>query len=213
MSVMRQFDLAPFDRIDISRGLEVQIGSGIAQSVRAEAADEEGLERLEVEVVGRTLRVTRQVGLFGLPFLGHNRILVSVTAPQIEAVAASAGCDVHFVGSPAPGLELDVSAGSKLTAEAIDVERLVASVSSGSKLALAGAAMIGELRSSSGSSLEADDLEVLHLLLDSASGSRISAVARDAARVDASSGSSVRLAGHPPRLDRHASSGASIHLA
>jgi hypothetical protein len=135
-----------------------------------------------------------------------------VTAPVIERVSASGGSDVHFVGHPSPSLELEVSAGSRLMAEGVDVERLTAAASSGSRLAIRGQAMVGELRSSSGASLEADELEVLHLVVDSASGSRISAVARDAARIDASSGSSIRLGGHPPKLDQHASSGASIRL-
>ena len=213
MSIQQHYDLPPFSAVEVSAGVEAQLGSGIQQLVWAEAEDAEALDRLRLEVRGKTLHVSFRHGFLGFAFGGHKRLLVSIAAPVIERATASSGADVHLVGSPSPQLEVECSSGAQFLAESIDVERLTARCSSGSKLTLSGTAMIAELASSSGSSLDADGLEALRIDADSSSGSRISAAARDAARVDASSGASVELRGRPARVKQHSSSGGSIRFA
>jgi len=210
MPVLENYDLAPFSAVDVSAGIEIQIMAGLPQMVRVEVSDETVLDRLRIEVLGGTLYVARRHGFIDFLTFAGGRVLVSVTAPEIDSVAASAGSDARLVGNNGRELELESSSGSSLRAESIDADRMRAAVSSGSKLIVAGKCGFAEFDSSSGSSLDAGKLDCTEVAVNSSSGSKISATAKDAARIEASSGSSIKLRGRPAKVDQHTDISSSI---
>lgn len=212
MPVTQQFDLAPFRAVEISAGIEARVVSGRPQAVEAEASDQTTLGRLHLEVQGDTLFVSRRHGFLGFEASGYGRLRVSVSAPEIACLAAGSGADTHFEGSPMPRLELQCASGSRLSAGSIDVDQLEAAAASGSTVVLAGRCGMAVLQSRSGAALDAGDLDCREIELDASSGSRVSAAARDAARIDAASGASVRLRSRPARLDQRAAGGGSIRV-
>jgi len=210
MPVLENYNLASFNGVEVSAGVEVQIMAGLPQMVRVEASNDDVLDRLAIEVIGGTLYITRRHGFADLFKFGGGRILVSVAAPEIESVIASAGSDARLVGNAGRQLELESSSGSSLRAESIDADRMQVTVSSGSKLVVAGKCGFAEFDSTSGSSLDARNLDCTEVALNSSSGSKISAAARDAAHIEASSGSSVKLRSRPAKVAQHIDPGSSI---
>lgn len=207
---MRHLDVPEFSRIEVGDGLDVMVMAGAPRRVSVSAPDSDTADRVIAEVHGDTLRLSFRHGLLG--WLGGRRVNITCAAPVIEALRASAGSEVRLLAVPVPQLDLDCSAGSRLLAERIDSERLIATCASGSTLVLVGRCDIAELKSSSGASIDAGRLHAARVEGQSSSGSRISADADDGARVSAASGSHIALRGRPPRFDRHTSSGGSVRV-
>jgi hypothetical protein len=207
---MRHLEVPDFSRIEVGDGLDVMVMAGAPRRVSISAPDTETADRVVAEVHGDTLRLSFRHGLLG--WLGNRRVNITCSAPTIEAVRAGAGSDVRLLAIPTPQLELDCSAGSRLLAERIDTERLIAAAASGSVVTLAGRCDIAELKSSSGASIDAGGLHASRVEGESSSGSRISADADDGARVSAASGSHIDLRGRPRRFDRHTSGGGSVRV-
>ena len=207
---MRHLDVPPFARVEVAAGLDVLILAGAPQRVSVSTSDAETADRVLAEVHGDTLHLSFRHGLLG--WLGGRHINVTVAAPDIRGVKASAGSDVRLSAHPTPQLDLETASGSRLLAEQIDCERLLGASASGSRLVLVGRCDIAELASSSGSTIEGDRLRAAKIEVQSSSGSHISADAEDGARVAASSGSRVDLRGRPGRFDQQTSSGGSVRI-
>ena len=122
--ITRTYDLPSFKRIEVDTGLSVRIAAGQAQAITAVAANEDDLDRLNLVVRDETLRASLRREPFGLGWFGHRGVTLAIAAPEVERVEAGAGSNVSLAAGPTPHLKLRSSAGSRLTAEAIDSERL-----------------------------------------------------------------------------------------
>ena len=186
----KTFDLEDFDEIDVSAGViaDVTVGGGYAISVEAEDSE---LERLRVEVKGRTLIIARDER--GMRWTRRRgKIEATIALPALTAAEASSGARLVATGVDAGAFSVEASSGARIEAtgrcESVDAE------------------------ASSGASVDAGDLVCARAAVDVSSGASIRVHATDEVRADASSGGSVRVAGDPPRRAIETSSGGSVRF-
>ena len=173
------FDVAGFTRVDAGEGLTVEIVAGGDFAVTAEGTAR-ALRRLQVETRGDTLvlgQKARGAERFSplLWALADNTLVVRVSLPALDAVAASSGSDVTAQGGAAATFAADASSGAALAVTGIDAARVTLAASSGADLSVAGHCGALDVAASSGAGIAAKDL------------------ACDSATAEASSGASLAL--------------------
>lgn len=175
-----------FDKVDVSAGVEVVLAQG-GFNVNAESPDGSSLDNLIVEVVGKTLRVSRKQTMMNW---GGPRYRVSVSAPAYSAFEASSGSTINGSGLQLADLDVDVS--------------------SGAQMHVSGACKTLRVGISSGASFDGEGLKCEAANIDASSGAHAEAFATRSADGNASSGASVTFHGNPASLEKDSSSGGSV---
>lgn len=108
----RAFQVAGFDRINLTGSPDVTVAVGGQPSVRAEgeAAD---LERLEIAVVDNELRISMRPGS-SWSWGGHHGIIVHVTVPSLQAGAIRGSGDINIDQVQAPTFAASVDGSGDL---------------------------------------------------------------------------------------------------
>ena len=187
----KTFDIAGFDELDVSRGVEVKVEVGGDFAIEAEATRGD-IERLIVEKKGSSLRVSRETRNGWNMGRSQDRFVVTVSMPALDGVDASSGSAVRATG--------------------VDSERVSVDISSGASVSLSGVCglLIADL--SSGSNLKAKSLECREIEVDASSGADADVFASERAEADASSGADIDIYGGPNELDSDQSSGGDVDL-
>lgn len=175
-----------FDKVDVSAGVEVVLAQG-GFNVNAESPDGSSLDNLIVEVVGKTLRVSRKQTMMNW---GGPRYRVSVSAPAYSALEASSGSSLDGSGLQLVDLDVDVS--------------------SGAQMHVSGVCKTLRVGISSGASFDGEGLKCEAANIDASSGAHAEAFATRSADGNASSGASVTFHGNPASLEKDSSSGGSV---
>ncbi len=186
----RSYDLAAFDRIDISAGLKLVAKAGGKQSISVET-DEGDYSDFEIEVKGGVLYLSREWNRLRW----HQKkadYTVFVTTPEIKA--------------------LDASSGSHSTLEGIDSRRFNADLSSGSFAVISGRSDDCTVDISSGANLDARALICSSANVDVSSGGHGEVTVLKALVGDASSGGHMAVFGSPERVNIDRSSGGRIKI-
>ncbi|MDP3492012.1 MAG: DUF2807 domain-containing protein [Hyphomonadaceae bacterium] len=176
-----------FEKIDASAGVEVVVTQGNFD-VKAESPDGSDLDRLIVEVQGKTLHIGRKQTMMN--WGGGPRYRVTVSAPAYSGFEVSSGASVD---------------GSSLQLADVEID-----VSSGASIDLAGACKTLRVDISSGASFDGAGLKCDTANVDASSGAHVDAFAARAAEANASSGASVSFHGNPASLEKDESSGGSV---
>jgi hypothetical protein len=193
----RRYSVTDFDRVVVDGPYQVTLTIGAASAASAEGSAE-ALDRISVEVQGRTLRVRRNAsGWGGYPGEPTGPVRIALTTRELTAasVVGSGGLAVDR----AKGLRVDlsVSGSGRLSVGAVDADNLVVSVLGAGAVTLAGRAKqlkatvqgSGELAAAA---LRTDDAQ----LLSRTAGRMAVAVARSA-KVTAVGPGDVEILGNP----------------
>jgi len=186
----QNFSLSGFTKVHSSAGTTVVVEVGGDYAVRAEGSAE-ALERLKVDVNGKTLEIGRKSKFFG-GWGSNNNVTVYVSLPAIEGVGASSGSELNVTG--------------------IDASDFSASVSSGAEATLAGECGDIDASGSSGAVLDAEGLECSDVTVSVSSGAELSVFASDSVSASASSGGEVTVYGNPTQKSVNKSSGGSVKI-
>lgn len=186
----KTYNLPKFERIDISTGLHLVADAGGAQSVSVEC-DNGDFSELNIKVKDGVLVLSREWNRLSW-HQNKNDYKIIVTAPNIEA--------------------LDASAGSYSTLSKIDAGRFTLDLSSGSFVAVNGRSGDCTVDISSGANLEARDLSCENANVDVSSGGHGELTVLKALVGDASSGGHVTVFGSPERVNIDRSSGGRIKV-
>lgn len=144
-TVQRNYQVGPFDRIEVAGPYEVEVRTGGAPAVSA-SGPEELIERLVVEVRGDRLLINPQrENRMWSGWQSHGTAKVLVTAPALRAarIAGSGGIRVDQVRGDS--FEGSVAGSGDLTVDSLDVQSL--------KLSIGGS---GDVRARSGQSKSAE---------------------------------------------------------
>jgi Protein of unknown function (DUF2807). len=196
--------VAEFDEIDVSRGMNVYISQGTPQKVVV-VADNNLHEVIETRVEGHTLKV----------FVNENvrwakEKKVMITVEKITGVKTSSGSNAWSQNQiMSEDLELRASSGANLTME-VNAKSLKADCSSGANIKISGLAKEAELEASSGANLIGDELKVDDCRMKTSSGANVSATVNERLDARASSGGNVVYYGEPKTTDVSTSSGGNI---
>jgi hypothetical protein len=215
----RDYDLAPFEAVDIATGLNAIVSVGGDQSVRVESRRAETLDKLEIWVEGGTLHAQLETdffdfimsgGVLGALFDGGPGVTIHINAAELHGVDASSGADVEATGASGNSLSTSASSGADIDLRNVAFGNISASASSGANLSIAGTCEILDADASSGSDLEAGELACETVSANASSGSDIVVNASQSARANASSGGDVSVLGNPAETDFDSSSGGDV---
>ncbi|MEO1657241.1 MAG: head GIN domain-containing protein [Pseudomonadota bacterium] len=187
----QDFDVADFDALRASAGVDVAVTVGSEHSVRL-VSDTDPAD-VRVTVSGGTLTLSRErTSGLNINFGRDARIAFEVTMPSITAAESASGADVTITGIDAGSLDLKASSGSDLTA-------------SGRCETLSAAA-------SSGSDILAFNLSCSNVQAKSSSGSDIEIEATSSIEAAASSGGDITVRGNPEQRSIRESSGGGVTI-
>jgi len=205
--------VAAFHAINVGSGIQVQLTAGHAQQVEASAVTIEERDRLLTTVAGGVLTIRYENPVE--PALSTSskvdrQLRVTITADQLTALTAGSGSSVAATGNfAASDLQLDVSSGATLKATELAPSVLVVRQSSGSTVALAGRAARFDLRTGSGATFNGENLQTDHSQVEASSGSSVRLAVSQDLLAEASSGASIHYYG-APELTKRVSSGGSV---
>jgi hypothetical protein len=217
MAESRDFDLNGFTRVDINSGINAVITRGDAFSVRAESANKDLLDKLQVTLEGDTLRASVEQSFLDFIFnggvvgqlLGANNLSLAITLPTLAGINASSAADVDAAGAKGD-LMVNASSGANIRVTNASLGAVSANVSSGGDLRLSGTCTSLDANASSGSDIDAAELACATAVVDASSGGDVSVSASTSIQANASSGGDISVAGNPAERSVKTSSGGDI---
>ena len=211
-ALAQTFEMRPvpaFTAIEVSSGVELNLTSGPAQRVQAEADDSEALEKVKTEVVDGVLKVTYDQSWSWWGKKSNKHPKVNVTAAGLTGLEASSGSSVKVAGTySTTSMKLGVSSGASMRAT-FQANVLDMKLSSGASAHLSGRAQRFSATASSGATLNAQDLTATACEASASSGASMRVGVRSSLVAQASSGGSVRYEGSP-EVRKQTSSGGSV---
>ena len=160
-------DLGDFDKISVTRGMNVYISQGSIQKVVVKA-DENLLDVIETSVSDGTLKVSCNKGIRKAE---SNKVLVTV--PNIDFLKTTAGSNVFAEDTlNLKTLEVKSTAGSNVKL-LLKAEELNVSAMAGSNISLNGTSGAFNAKANSGSNVKAGDLRITNCDLKASSGANI----------------------------------------
>ena len=211
-------DFQGFKRIEAGAGVNVDVTVGGDYAVVSEARRESTLQRLVIRREGDTLKIGRDGargftwGLAHMIWRGSEQVTVSVTLPELSAVAAKAGSDVEVTGEVAGDLVGRVSSGADLDIAGIDGGTLTLTASSGADLDISGTCEALTMKATSGSDIDGEDLVCGSVVARASSGADVEITALQRIIAHASSGGDIRVSGAPEQREVRHSSGGEVSL-
>jgi hypothetical protein len=194
-----------FTKIDVSRGLNVELEQSKSYFVEVEA-DENLHQHITTKVENGTLIITSDENIDN----AESRT-IRVKMPLIASVETSSGSNVSgkniFLGSY---IKVRASSGSEIDVE-VEIDTVDCESTSGSTITVKGKALKLTTASSSGSNINAERLMVNNVTSEATSGSSTGVNPIVSLNAKASSGSSVNYKNSPKKtLTKEESSGGSV---
>jgi hypothetical protein len=196
--------ISSFDKIKVSRGMNVYISQGNEIHVVVKA-DENLLDVIRTEVDNHTLKISATENI-----RRATSKKVYVTLPEIYAVTAVAGSNVFSENVlHSEQLEVSSSAGSNIKLE-VDSDELNTSASAGSNIKLEGKAKSFTGKASSGANIKAEELTTADCNARASSGANLWITVTETLEAKANSGGNVIYFGQPKTTNSESSSGGNI---
>lgn len=195
-----------FSKISAGGPFEVIVKKGPSCQVRVEA-DDNIIKYIETRVSGSTLKIKTQ----GLHNFSSVHMIIYVTAPQVEAINASASASVKAEDILESNGQIAFNASSSGEIDAVvNAPAVEADVSSGATINISGRTREYRARASSGGEIRSWDLLSENTTVNSSSGASADVHASVNLDARASSGASVTYRGNAS-VKITESSGGSIH--
>ena len=194
----RRYSIGDFDRVDIQGPYEVRIVTGSPSSSARATGDQASLDRVSVDVQGRTLRVRPNSSAWGgYPGDRPGPVTVELSTRDLRAVSVVGSGKASIDRVKGLRADLSVSGSGSLAAGSVDADTLVVSLLGSGRIALSGRTKLlraavqgtGDL---DGSAFQGEDVE---LAADTAGTVTVGAVRT--AKVRATGPGDVEIAGSP----------------
>lgn len=197
-------DLGDFDKISVTRGMNVYITQGTSQKVVVKA-DENLLDVIETTVSDGTLKVSCNRGIRKAE---SNKVLVTVRG--IEMIKSTAGSNVFAEDTlNLKNLEVKSTAGSNVKL-VVKTEKMDVLAMAGSNIFLSGTSESFKAKTNSGSNLKAGELRITDCELRASSGANIWINVSKELTAKVSSGANVFYYGNPEATNIEKSSGGNV---
>ncbi len=198
-------NLANFDKVTVSQGLECEIIYSDKLEVTVEA-DDNLINGIHTTVENGTLEISSEYDNY--INVVSKRIIVHM--PKIVSLESTSGSTLKSGNIlKSDDIRLKSSSGSSLEVE-VEADKVTLETSSGSEQTVIGKALKVYSASSSGSTIDADELLANEVFAQSTSGSSTSVNAALLLDGKASSGSSISYSNSPKEVRKEESSGGSV---
>lgn len=193
-----------FTKIDVSRGLNVEVEQSKSYFVEVEA-DENLQQHISTTVENGTLTITSDENIDE-----STSRTIRVKMPSVTSLETSSGANIsaknNLLGN---NLKIRTSSGSEIDVE-VEIDTIDCEATSGSTITIKGKGLKLTSSSSSGSSIDAENLHVNDVVAESTSGSSTLVHPIVSLTGKASSGSSVNYNHTPKTITKEESSGGSV---
>lgn len=226
--VSRTWDLAGFDSVSASNGVNVVIRQG-PFAISAEGPKDR-LERLEIDREGSTLRLRQKPNTVWFGMGWSYPTLITVVAPDYVSISASGGADVDVeslkldtLGLSASGgadlnlrnpsldaIDITASGGADINATDIAVSTITAYASGGADIRITGSCKTVTADASGGADFKGGDLRCDTAIITASGGADADVFATASASGRASSGGDIRFHGDPVSFQKEESGGGDV---
>jgi hypothetical protein len=203
----RRYSVTDFDRVVIEGPFTVRLATGRSSSAVA-TGSQQALERVSLEVLGRTLRIRPNRSAWGgYPGAAAGPVAIEISTREIRAATVNGPASLSIDRAGGLRLELSVSGPGRIAVPAVAADALVVSLIGSGRIELAGTAK--ELRAEvhGWAELEAGALSTEGATIVTDSAGRIAVTARRQATVNASGLGDVEIGGTPACTVRGLSAG------
>lgn len=202
----RRYTVGDFDRIQLEGPFHVAVTTGRSSSAAA-IGDPAALDRVTIEVTGRTLRIrpNRSAWGGGSGADGPVRIVVSTHALHAASVAGSGALAIDKV--KAMRFDAMLSGNGRLSLGAVEADTLVLAAIGGGTLNVSGKAKILRAAIRGAAELDAPSLRVDDADLQADTSGAIRFAAARAAKVSAAGAGDVTISGAPACTVTHTGAG------
>lgn len=209
----RTVELPAFTAVDISSGLDATVSIG-PQAVTVEARDPADLEALNLFVDNGVLKANIEWDLLKLfePVVDRD-IRLTISAPALTGVTATAGSDVDAAGLAGDELTFKAFSGADLTLTGLSGKKVNLETAAGADLDAEGSCEIGWAKADAGASLDAAGLRCADMTVSGAAGSDIEVFASKSVKADALAGASITVSGNPPTVQQSGFAGGDVTIA
>jgi hypothetical protein len=197
--------VAEFDQIHVSRGMNVYVSQGSPAKVIV-IADNNLHEVIETKVEGGVLKVYVNENI---RWAKEKKVMVTVE--KLSGLETSSGSNAWSQNQiMSEDLDMKASSGANITMD-VNAKYLKADCSSGANIKISGLAKEAELETSSGANLKGEELKAENCKMKASSGGNVSSTVNGRLEAKASSGGNVVYYGEPTETDVNTSSGGNIH--
>ena len=197
--------VAEFDQIHVSRGMNVYVSQGSPAKVVV-IADNNLHEVIETKVEGGVLKVYVNENI---RWAKEKKVMVTVE--KLSGLETSSGSNVWSQNQiMSENLEMKASSGANITMD-VNAKYLKAGCSSGANIKISGLAKEADLETSSGANLKGEELKAENCKMRASSGGNVSSTVNGRLEAHASSGGNVVYFGEPTETDVNTSLGGNIH--
>lgn len=197
--------VAEFDQIHVSRGMNVYVSQGSPAKVVV-IADNNLHEVIETKVEGGILKVYVNENI---RWAKEKKVMVTVE--KLSGLETSSGSNAWSQNQiMSENLEMKASSGANITMD-VNAKYLKADCSSGANIKISGLAKDADLETSSGANLKGEELKAENCKMKASSGGNVSSTVNGRLEAKASSGGNVVYYGEPTETDVNTSSGGNIH--
>jgi hypothetical protein len=193
----RRFNVTDFDRVRVQGVFDVRMKTGGAPSASA-TADPGSLDAVDIAIDGTTLTVRRKAASWSVPAGGKTQVpVVTLSAPLLKGAVVTGGGKLAIAGLKAQRADMAVNGSGALSASAVAVDQLNATIIGTGTMTLAGRAQRAQLQSNGSGSIDATALDVNDLTVRVDGPGATRAAARYTARIVNSGLGQVDIAGNP----------------
>lgn len=203
--VTEKREVAAFDKVTVSQGLECEVIFSDKLEVTVEA-DDNLVKGIHTTVLNGTLEISSEYD----NYINVTSKKIIVRMPKIVSLESTSGSSLRSSGLlTSADITLKSSSGSSLEVE-VEADKVTLETSSGSEQKVTGKALKVYTASSSGSHIDANGLLANEVYAQSSSGSSSSVNAAVLVDAKASSGSSINYSGLAKEVRKEESSGGSV---
>ena len=191
----RNFQVGGFDRLEVAGPYEVTVATGGAPAVRA-SGGERAIERLVVEVEGRTLKIhSKKRSGMSFGWSRSHPVKLTVTVPSLSAAGIAGSGDISVDKVSGDLFEGDIAGSGGLRVGQVDVKRLKVGIAGSGNFSGVGRATVAEYDIAGSGDLNAPGLIAETASVSIAGSGNVTAQATGTAKVDIAGSGNVRMTG------------------
>lgn len=193
----RRFVVTDFERVQIDGPFEVTLVTGRPSAAVAQG-DPRALDRVDIEVQGRLLKVSRNIsGWGGYPGEREGPVTIALATRALRGAFVRGSGGISIAGGKALQLELSVTGSGRIALDKADVDRLDLGLVGSGRILLAGKAKTLRASIEGAGDLDAAQLAAQDVEINAGTSGFVKAAASRAAKVNASGSGDVEIIGSP----------------
>lgn len=198
LAAERRYSITEFDRIQIDGPVRVRVRTDVPNSATA-TGSAGALDRISVEVQGRTLRIrpNRSGGWGGYPGEAIGGVEIAVGARLLQGMTLTGNGSLDVDRVRGMRIQISLAGGGSLSVGEVAADQLVAALAGSGVVRLAGKAASLRMTAAGTGDVDAVALQAADAQIDSATSGTVMVAASRSARVLSTGSGDVIVSGKP----------------